>query len=128
VGDKEYREQKARVQKYIDKWFKTLGLGWFLVDMEWSREHDGEVAARTSSSWQYKDATITWFLPHLVNQSDDTVERTVVHEFCHILLSGLAQNQKDSNESLASQVNEYTTELVASALIWVREAGEKTNG
>lgn len=123
MTDKEYREQKKRVQKYIDKWFKTLGLGWFLVDMEWSREHDGEVAARTFSSWEYKSATITWFLPHLANQSDDTVERCVVHEFCHILLSGLAQNQRDTDEVLADQVNEYTTELVASAFIWARAAG-----
>lgn len=127
MTDKEYREQKKRVKKYIDKWFKTLGLGWFSVDMEWSRERDGETAARTLSSWQYKNATITWFLPLLAQHDDDTVERTVVHEFCHILLSALAQNQSDSNEGLANQINEYTTEVVASAMIWARMAGWEDN-
>jgi hypothetical protein len=124
VTDKDYREQKRRVKKYIDKWFRTLGLGWFSVDMEWSREKDNDTAARTLSSWQYKNATITWFLPLLAQYDDDTVERTVVHEFCHVLLSGLAQNQQNTDESLSSQVNEYTTELVANALVWARVAGE----
>lgn len=123
MTDAEYKVEKARVQKYLDKWFKTMGLGWFRVDMEWSREHDGETAARTYSSWQYKTATITWFLPHLANQDDDKVEATVVHELVHVLLSGIAQNMVDDDETLSNQINEYTTELVTSALLWTREAG-----
>lgn len=124
MTDKEYRAQKARVQKYLDKWFKTVGLGWFRVDMEWCRETDGETAARTHSSWQYKTATITWYLPHLAKYEDDTVEETVVHELCHVLLSGLAQNQIDNDNQLSDQINEYTTSLVAAALKWARAAGE----
>lgn len=123
MTDAEYKAEKARVQRFIDKWFTTMGLGWFKVNMEWSREHDGEVAARTLSSWQYKSATITWFLPHIEKYDDDTVEETVVHEFSHVLLSGIAQNMVDTDETLANQVNEYTTELVAHALLWTRNAG-----
>jgi hypothetical protein len=125
MTDKEYREQKRRVQKYIDKWREPMGIGWFRVTFEWSRLEDGETAARTLSSWQYKNATITWFLPHLAKFTDDVVEQTVVHEFAHILLSGLAQNQIHDDESMANQINEYTTEIVANAVMWAREAGQK---
>lgn len=125
MSDKEFSKQKKRVQKYIDKWFETMGLGWFKVKFEWSREPDGEVAGRTWSMWQYKQATITWFLPHLAECDDETIESTVVHEFCHILLSGLAQNQDNLNDELTNQINEYTTEIVARAMMWAREAGEK---
>lgn len=128
MTDKEYHAQKKRVQKYIDRWFKTLGLGWFKVSMEWTREfceHNKDTAASTYSSWQYKSATITWYLPKLLLAEDSDIEDTVVHEFCHILLSGLAQNAEDVDGDYARQVNEYTTELVARAVMWARTAGSE---
>lgn len=123
MTDKEYAKQKKRVQKYIDKWFKTIGLGWFRVGFEWDRERDDKdsgTVARTYSQWQYKQATITWFLPAVALQPDDELEATVVHEFSHILLSGLAQQTDDDIST--KQINEYTTELVANAIMWAREA------
>lgn len=125
MTDKEYREQKKRISKFTDKWFKTMGLGWFKVNFEWARYEDGETAARTLSSWQYKSATITWFLPHIAKYDDDTIEQCVVHEFAHVLLSGLAQNMIHDDETMTNQINEYTTELVTSAVMWAREAGQK---
>lgn len=123
MTDKEYAKQKKRVQKYIDKWHRTMGLGWFHVEFIWDREHKSEspaTAALTSSSWQYKEATITWYLPKILEATDERLENIVVHEFCHVLLSGLAQWIDDNPQ--ADQLNEYTTELVANAIIWAREA------
>lgn len=126
MTDKEFEKQKKRVKKIVDKWFTTLGLGWYEVDFEWSREFDGETAGRCVSSWQYRSATITFFLPKLAQHDDETVERTVVHEMTHILLSALAQNQAGDDGGLTDQINEYATESVTNALIWTRTAGEKT--
>lgn len=129
MNDKDFAQQKKRVQKYVDKWFKTLGLGWFTINFEWSREPDsseGGTAGRTYSQWQYRSATITFFLPVLAQHDDDTVERTVVHEMVHVLLSGIAQNMVHDDETLSNQVNEYTTETVTAAIMWARTAGEET--
>lgn len=123
MTDKEYAKQKARVKKYIDKWFKTLGMGWFEIDFVWSREYDGETAGRTVSSWQYRSASITFMLPKIAEQDDETIERVVVHEMAHVLLSALAQNQNEDQGGLGDQINEYTTETVTNALIWSRTAG-----
>jgi hypothetical protein len=122
MTDKEYREQKKRVQKYIDKWFKTVGLGWYDVSFHWHRlpwEDDSGTAARTIWSWQYMSADIHWYLPVLKEESDTKVENVVVHEFSHVLTGAVAQTAPDD----ARHIMEYSTEVVARALIWARQAG-----
>lgn len=123
MNDKDYARQKKRVEKYIDKWHRTMGLAWFHIEFIWDREHktnSPNTVAETNSYWQYKDATITWYLPQIEGMNDERLENVVVHEFCHVLLSGLAQWIDDNPQ--ADQLNEYTTVLVANALLWAREA------
>jgi hypothetical protein len=125
MNDKEYAKQKKRVQKYIDKWFDTMGLKWFRVTMDWVRERDNDnpgTAARTTTHWQYRQAWIQWFVPSLAENDDEFLENIIIHEFTHILLSPLLL--VDSKEDLPLQ-HEYATETVARAIQWAREAGEK---
>lgn len=125
MTDKEYREQKARIQKLIDKWFKAMGLGWFHVDMVWCRERNKDspdTSAITTTSWQYRNADIQWFLPVIADSDDDFLEGIVVHEFTHILLAPLLMVDKQDDLPLQ---HEYATECVARAIQWVREAGQK---
>lgn len=124
MTDKEYREQKKRVQKFIDKWHKTLGMGWYRIDLEWDRaraEDYPNEAAITEWQWQYRTASITFRLPEIALLNDEKLENVVVHEFAHILTGAMVQNQPDENR----QLMEYSTENVARALIWAREAGKK---
>lgn len=124
MTDKQYRDQRKRVRKYFDKWFTTLGLGWYQVDVVWSRtvdEDDRDTAAKTTWRWQYRTASITFYLPTIAELNDEKLEGVVVHEFAHILTGSMVQNSPDDN----SQLMEYGTEIVARALIWAREAGKK---
>lgn len=124
MNDKEYAQQKKRVQRLIDKWFKPLGLEWFVVTMDWERERDRDnpdTAAKTTTHWQYRQAWIKWFVPALVDNDDDFLEGIVVHEFTHILLSPLCLI--DREEDLPLQ-HEYATECVARAIQWARKAGQ----
>lgn len=124
MTDKEYREQKKRVQKFIKKWYDTLGLGWYRVDLIWDRarsEESPDEAAITHWSWQYRTASITFRMPVIEELNDEKLENVVVHEFAHILTGSMVQNQPEENKQLA----EYGTETVARALIWAREAGGK---
>lgn len=125
MNDKDYKIQKARVQKLIDKWFKPLGMGWFQVTMTWQRERDEKqprTAAKTITSWQYRNAEIIWFVPAIPDNDDDFLEGIVVHEFTHILLAPLLA--VDHEDDLPLQ-HEYATECVARAIKWAREAGQK---
>lgn len=125
MNDMDYAKQKARCKKFIDKWFDTMGLGWFKVDMTWNRARDEDVpstAAKTITHWQYRTANIEWFVPALEDNDDDFLEGIVVHEFTHILIAPLML--ADSTEDLKLQ-HEYATECIARAIVWAREAGEK---
>lgn len=125
MTDAEYEKAKKRVQSFIDKWFTTLGLGWWRVDMQWYQSKDDDeidTAARTTWRWQYRTASINWYLPILAEMNDEKLEATVVHEFAHILTGPMVQNAPEENH----QLMEYGTETVARALIWAREAGERT--
>lgn len=124
MTDKEYRDQVKRVKLYIDKWYKPLGLGWHQIDMNWSRvakEENPNAAAETMCLWQYRTGWITWYLPVIVGLNDDQLEGTVVHEFAHVLTWPLWENAGCGD----NKENEYATEEVARALIWIRQTGAK---
>lgn len=125
MNDKEYAKQKKRIEKLTEKWHDPMGLSWFHIDTVWDRARDDDVpatAAKTSTSWQYRNATITWFLPACADNDDDFMENIVVHEFVHILVAPMVVVNKE--EDLPIQ-HEYATECIARAIQWVREAGVK---
>lgn len=124
MTDKEYEKQKARVKKYIDKWFDSMGLNWYKVEMVWNRARNEDLAttaARTITTWQYRTAEIEWFLPGIADCDNDFLEGIVIHEFVHILVAPMML--ADSEDGLKLQ-HEYATECIARAMQWVREAGE----
>lgn len=125
MNDKDYAKQKKRIKKLVEKWHDPMGMGWFHIDMNWDRARKDDVpntAARTVSSWQYRNADITWYLPACADNDDDFMENIVVHEFVHILIAPLALVDKETDLPLQ---HEYATECVARAMRWVREAGAK---
>lgn len=125
MTDKEFRDEKKRLQGHIDRWFTAMGLGWFKIGMEWKRvidEQSPSCAARVETQWQYRQAHITWYLPNTMNQKDDDLDSIVVHEFVHILINPLTI--VDRSEDLGVQ-HEYATETIARAMEWVRIAGSK---
>lgn len=125
MTDKEFEKQKRRLKRYIDKWFKVMGLGWFKVDMDFVRARDETspgTAAKTTTHWQYRQAWIEWFIPSIADNDDDFLEGIVVHEFTHILIAPLVLVDKETDLPIQ---HEYATESLARAIVWAREAGEK---
>ena len=123
MTDKEYREQKKRVESMINKWFKPMGMGWFDILFDWHRDERKEptrnnipAVADVECSWEYKRAKINWYLPVIQNIDDDELENMIVHEFVHILINSV------DIEELPNEKLEYATESVARALIWVKKS------
>lgn len=119
MNDKEYKTQKKRVEKYLKKWIKPMGIKWHRLDVIFDRnyeESDKEILANSQSLWQYRKASITFYLPVVDKCSDDDLEHNVVHELVHILLAPLWYNCNKSDEM--SQINEYTVESITNAFIW----------
>lgn len=128
MTDKEYKQQKKRVEKLLDKWAKPIGMGWQKLDIVFARDYytDGQdILATTHCLWEYRKALITFHMPVVMETDDEKLEHNVVHELAHVLTFPLWQQLDHSNKELR-QIGEYTAECITDALIWARLAGEET--
>ncbi len=97
-----------------------------MLTYDWYRERIPEgpgnlsPAAVTHTRWQYRAATIDWNLDVIRTMTETEVESLVVHEFAHVLLDGLMSKTDGKHRELM----EYTTEGVARALMYARDANK----
>lgn len=118
MDDREFNKQRRRIRALIRKWVKPLGLGWWTVNFEFSREpiasnNAGEsVAANCHALWPYKTALIKFYMPDLSDLSDEDLERVFVHELMHIFLAEAREDDLHHEERVASDL--------ANAFLWIR--------
>lgn len=129
MTDEEFAKQKERIQRLIDRWVKTIGLGWWRITYIFRRTYaeaentvgNYEEKMRCEAHWRYGQACITVFVPAIENLTDDALEWLFVHELMHVFLNemkvetqGQADHQQEHEERVASSL--------ASAFIWLRES------
>lgn len=125
MNDKQFKDQKKRIESLIHKWFKPIGMGWWQVDFHYERERadqSPDTVGMTTSNWQYRTGDITFFLPTCSEINDDKLEEAVVHELTHILVSPL----QDLSDDRARDITEFTVTSIARALIWSSELVNKS--
>jgi len=87
-----------RVETYITKnspkWIKRMGLSHWDIEQVFINAYFGDdngedfkVTATTETRWQYMQAVIKWYLPSAVRHDNETLEKVLVHELCHVLLA-----------------------------------------
>ena len=133
MTDREYKKQLRRIQRYIDRWHKTLGMGWWKVDYNYydkrkefakgekDTSYAQDVAARSWSDWRYRNASISFSVPKVATLSDAEVESMVVHELVHILVGSLGAR---SNPEHRLDHNELVVTSLTHAFLWARKEGE----
>lgn len=129
MNDKEFNTQRKRVLKIWNKWRNPLGMGWWKVTIDFSRESkpDGDATyapTDVSGKWScvfdvrcdymYKTAGVTAYLPIVKNISDEKLERYFLHELMHIHLSAMRHKDRSAEEELVA-----TT--LADVVLWVTE-------
>ena len=104
MTDKQFEDTKRRVQALLDEWaFGKEGKApripslrdWIIV-VRYSREaihtEDGdEAGAQVVSSWFYKTAEIDFNCMDLHDLATVEIERTVLHELCHLLVNEMRE-------------------------------------
>ncbi len=133
MTDSEYAKQKKRLLTLAERWITPLGLKWWKVDLVYARESlDSSkpgwyCQAKTSVSWEYLDAKITFAMPDIVDVSDEALEKIFVHECCHILVNEMRMwaAEEISKEKMdeAMKHEERVVCGLASAFMWTREDG-----
>lgn len=124
MTDKQFAAQKKRVMSFWDKYFKDIGMGWWAVDVNWSREREEgspNTVGLTNASWEYRTGSVTFFLPECAELTDDQLEESVVHEMVHIIAEGI----HDTRDDQAREITEYTVTSLARAIVWAYHAGER---
>jgi hypothetical protein len=127
MTNKEFSQEKKRIAKYLDKWHKTLGMGWWEVQIVNDRYYcqvDDHIKAETIADWGYKTAVITFYMPLTIKLSDQELEETIVHEYSHILTNPFYKSLPDEKDQNLVAICEYGTEMVKNALLWTRKAGK----
>jgi hypothetical protein len=96
------------IRGLMEKWTYRLGLRWWSVDIYYYKGkrarkyfNAGEnetVLARTFADWRYATANIHINLPAFDGMTDTEIERTVVHELCHILVNEMREGELHHEE------------------------------
>lgn len=139
MNDREFNEQKKRIQALIDKWKDPLGLGWWQINFNYCREgeiertHGDDPEARftalmdVQSEWQYLHASVRVNMPKLAQVDDEDLEQSFVHELMHIYVSEMqvpawADAPAEIIQSLRDHEERVVT-MLARAVCWVRQQG-----
>ena len=107
MTDKEFAKERVRIKKLVNKWKSVFELDQWDMLYQFSRDYcqdNSMTRAQTSGRWHYRHATITFFLPETIDEDVYELERTIIHEFMHILLLPISQNLEEGHES----EHEYT--------------------
>lgn len=102
-------------------WVRVLGLSAYEIeivyldsfDPEEDQDGDFHTCMCCEVKWHYEMAKIKVYLPSAVRFDDEELEKTLVHELCHILLS---PEQACCTKTSDSEKVELTTERVSRAL------------
>lgn len=119
MNDRKAAQIEGKITQLINKWLGPAGFGWLRIYVMFERNNspDGEqVAAATETLWEYREATIYFYLPTCADLTDDQLEIAVVHELCHTLVAPI--------EDMANDDKRARTELavtnVTNALLLLR--------
>lgn len=123
----EYADQlqttRTKVEKLFGKWMTPLYLrNWQRIHVVYNYEpktNSPDCAADCDVKWEYMSAVINVYLPVLLDQTDDQLEYTVVHELAHLLVNQL-RDMSNARE-LDFKYEEFVVTRLAMALICVRD-------
>ena len=130
MNDAEYDALRLRIGTLIDRWVKTLGLGWWTIAFEYERESaefhvDDEPRPKTAAccvaDWKYIHATITFNMRRCFPLNDDELERIFVHELMHVFLHETREGRTEDGWLHEERV----ASTLAQAFIWIREDSVK---
>lgn len=101
MNDADFARQQQRVNALVARWLPICGLGgddWdieIIVEREAALTDRGwQVAAQCAARWEHLDAELRFFADAIVSETDEVLERHVIHECCHVLVNELRPKAK----------------------------------
>ena len=111
-----YELVKHAVESLKDEWQSRMDLGHVAITHTYLpafNEDDHLIVAQTNAMWEYRSATVRWWLAGAARLDHREIEDTLVHEYTHILLAPIESKIPDKHLEL----KEFAVESVARALM-----------
>jgi hypothetical protein len=146
--NKQLHATQRRIERITQRLERDLGLDrMFDVGHHFVEGFDGDTDAPgpdgsllvaktqacTTATWQYRECKITWYLGSCLRKTDEELEATAVHEYCHALTAPLAgmvpgdvpsplmssaqQQMIESAANVRHLIEEFTTENLARVIL-----------
>jgi hypothetical protein len=117
VRDQEVIE--GRVAAVTAQLEAEFDLGWLVITHRFNETSNADrVVAETIADWEYRQASIHWYLPVVANLSDEELLETAIHEYVHVLL-GPIYDVLPEREGI-DKLNEFTTQSLTRAIVAMR--------
>lgn len=120
----ELEAQIPRIERLADKWATLMDLGWLSIRHSYNHNFSDIshfIVATTQADWEYRMASIEWYLPRVAGITDQTLEGVVVHEYVHALSNATESVIPAKHAKLV----EYTTESIARAILSVHRGNDE---
>lgn len=120
-----YEAEKARIERFYQKWREPLGLdGWDVARTYHDGPYvqEGGVESGTASThvmWEYRYAALSFNIQKTRELPDERLEDVVLHECMHILLHELRPlREQGADATIANAYDRMHEERVATSLAW----------
>lgn len=108
---------RNHIEKKIPEWKNRLWLNQWKINTvycfnEQPTDREGTfVAAETISDWKYFKASVKFFLPAFVGEDKEFIDEVICHEFLHILLNEMRENEIKHEERIVSHLTAVVLSL-----------------
>ncbi len=127
MRDVDFERQKNRCQPYFEKWVHLLGLDSWEIKVRYTDEPMQEddpsghwtfaTFMHVMTDWSRMRGTVEVFCANLTDLSERELERSIIHELCHVIV-----NEMHDDTSKRRDHEERAVEGLAKAFQWVAEA------
>ena len=111
-----YKRAVDHLENLKDEWQDRMDLNHYDIThryMEAYRDDDHLILADTTAFWEYRHATVKFWLPAIVRLDPPEIEDTLVHEYTHILTASMESKFPEKHADL----REFAVESIARALL-----------
>ena len=104
MTDAEYEAQRTRILRSFYRWRRVLGFVPWSCTVEYAREgirserEDDPTfvcLGKCRADWRYLRLTIEVNVPGVADLTDESLDRLLIHEFCHALVHELREVRAD---------------------------------
>ncbi len=94
-------------------------LGWLDITHRFNESSNPDrTVAETTADWEYRQASIHWYLPIVANLSDEELVETAIHEYVHVLLDPIHDELPDRKG--IDRLNEFVTQCLTKMVLAAR--------